>query len=303
LPEEYYQKLPIAALTANAIAGMRDMFLETGFNDYISKPIEIVKLDELIAKWISPEKQIKTGGVITRENFSGDAGIAIPGVDVRKGINMTGGTLAGYCKVLAQFYKDASERLPFFANAPLENVHRESDQFPPEKLDRQGFNLGAFTAQVHAIKSAAGTIGAAEVSKEAAALEAAGKSGDMETIREGLPEFCAHLSELVTTIGEVFESEKLGVGSEERVGGEGWRGEEKAASSLSTLRSSLLSLKAALEAKNMEEIDSLLEELEKVPLDAEERGKIDVVSDLVLIGEYGEAREAVEEILGRSNEK
>jgi hypothetical protein len=56
-------------------------------------------------------------------------------------------------------------------------------------------------------------------------------------------------------------------------------------------------LRAALEAKNMEEIDSLLGELEKMPLDAEERGKIDAVSDLVLIGEYREAVKIADNIL------
>jgi HPt (histidine-containing phosphotransfer) domain-containing protein len=237
---------------------MKEMFLEKGFNDYISKPIEIAKLDEIMSRWIPPEKRIKTG--VKRETFTGETGMIIPGVDVRKGIAMTGGTEAGYRKVLAQFYRDAVGRLPLFAKPPLEA------------------EIAAFTAQAHALKSAAGTIGAAEVSKEAAALEAAGKSGDTTAIAEKLPEFCARLSELVTAIGEVFESEKLGAGSE-----------EKAAASLSTLPSSLLSLKAALEVKNMEEIDSLLGELEKMPLDGEMREAVNAVSALVLMGEYEKA--------------
>jgi signal transduction histidine kinase/CheY-like chemotaxis protein len=283
LPGEYYQKLPVAVLTANAIAGMRDMFLEMGFNDYISKPIEIVKLDELIVKWIPPEKQIKAGGVIKRENFNGDAGISIPGVDVRKGINMTGGTLTGYRKVLSQFSKDAAARLPLFAKPPLENVHGE-DRFPPGEPDRQGFNLGAFTAQVHAIKSAAGTIGAAEVSKEAAALEAAGKSGDTAAIMEGLPEFCVHLSELVTAIEEIFESEDKAPENETEGGSPG------APAVLSPL---LVSLKAALEVKNIEEIDRLFEAIDKIPLDAKTREGINAISDKVLMGDY---QGAVDEI-------
>jgi CheY-like chemotaxis protein len=289
LPGDYFQTLPIAALTANAITGMKDMFLEMGFHDYISKPIEIVKLDELIAKWIPPEKKIKTGGVIKRENFRGETGMVIPGVDVRKGINMTGGTLAGYCKVLAQFYKDASERLPWFKDFSAEKDLENNDKFPAGKLDREDFagNLPALTAQAHAIKSAAGTIGAAEVSNEAAALEAAGKAGDTETIVEKLPEFYAHLSELVTAIGEVFESEKSGVGSE-----------VKAATSLSELHSSFLSLKTALEVKNIEKIDRIIGELEAVPLDAETREKINAVSDKVLISDYAAALDCISQLEG-----
>jgi signal transduction histidine kinase/CheY-like chemotaxis protein len=255
--------VPIIALTANAISGMREFFIKEGFDDYISKPIEISQLDLIIEKWIPQEKRVEMGEPLERETFSGESGLIIPGVDIQKGINMTGGTLAGYCKVLAQFYKDAKSRFPFFANPPLEA------------------EIDAFTAQVHAIKSAAGTIGAAEVSKEAAALEAAGKSRDTAAIMEGLPEFYAHLSELVTAIGKVFESEKSGV---EKEGG-GW-GMEGAHPSPSTLHSSLVSLKAFLEAKNIEEIDRLLEAIDKIPLDTKTRERINAISDKVLMGDY-----------------
>jgi HPt (histidine-containing phosphotransfer) domain-containing protein len=246
-------------LTANAIAGMRDMFLETGFNDYISKPIEIVKLDEVIARWIPAEKQIKAGRGIRRD--SGKTTILIPGVDTQKGIAMTGGTEAGYRKVLAQFYKDAAERLPVFAETPAEG------------------NLLLFIAQAHALKSAAGTIGAAKVSKEAAALEAEGKAGDTQTIRETLPLFRDHLTRLIEAIGKVFEEKGEGVET----------GKGELTVSLSTLR-------AALEAKNMKEIDRLFEEIERLSLDMETRELINTVSDKVLMGEYTEAITMIDEI-------
>jgi signal transduction histidine kinase/CheY-like chemotaxis protein len=59
LDEEYFRSVPIIALTANAIAGMREMFLSKGFNDYLSKPIEISRLNELMEKWIPPHKRLK----------------------------------------------------------------------------------------------------------------------------------------------------------------------------------------------------------------------------------------------------
>jgi signal transduction histidine kinase/CheY-like chemotaxis protein len=54
-------RVPIAALTADAIVGMKEMFLENGFDDYISKPIEISTMNVLIKKWIPKEKQIGIG--------------------------------------------------------------------------------------------------------------------------------------------------------------------------------------------------------------------------------------------------
>ena len=54
------KQLPIIALTANAVSGMREMFLLHGFNDFISKPIEISKLDRILEKWIPKDKQLKS---------------------------------------------------------------------------------------------------------------------------------------------------------------------------------------------------------------------------------------------------
>jgi CheY-like chemotaxis protein len=54
-------RVPIAALTADAIVGMKEMFLENGFDDYLSKPIEISAMNVIIKKWIPREKQINIG--------------------------------------------------------------------------------------------------------------------------------------------------------------------------------------------------------------------------------------------------
>jgi CheY-like chemotaxis protein len=59
LEGEYFKKVPIIALTANAIVGMREMFLDNAFNDYLAKPIELSKLNEILEKWIPQKKRLK----------------------------------------------------------------------------------------------------------------------------------------------------------------------------------------------------------------------------------------------------
>jgi CheY-like chemotaxis protein/anti-sigma regulatory factor (Ser/Thr protein kinase) len=49
--------IPIIALTANAVVGIREMFIEAGFNDFLDKPIDIGKLDEMLGRWILKEKR------------------------------------------------------------------------------------------------------------------------------------------------------------------------------------------------------------------------------------------------------
>jgi len=57
--DSYFANVPIVALTANAVSGMREFFLENGFNDFMSKPVDVVKLDSVLENWIPREKQIK----------------------------------------------------------------------------------------------------------------------------------------------------------------------------------------------------------------------------------------------------
>ena len=49
---EYAQTVPIIALTANAVVGKRDMFLTSGFQDFLSKPIDLEELDRVVNQWL-----------------------------------------------------------------------------------------------------------------------------------------------------------------------------------------------------------------------------------------------------------
>ena len=55
----YYAKVPIVALTANAVSGMREFFLDNGFDDFMHKPVDTIKLNSVLEKWIPKDKQQK----------------------------------------------------------------------------------------------------------------------------------------------------------------------------------------------------------------------------------------------------
>jgi CheY-like chemotaxis protein/HPt (histidine-containing phosphotransfer) domain-containing protein len=274
--------VPVIALTANAVSGMKEMFLEKGFSDFISKPIDPAKLEEKIAQWLPARKKVKGKGAGEIESGTlkmegkEEGGILIPGVDTAKGIAMTGGTAAGCKKVLSLFRKDARERLALLQDPP-----------EPEALP-------VFVTQVHALKSASATIGAAEVSAEAAAMEAAGKGAlagnatDTAAIREKLPGFYRRLSALIEAIAK---EEELTTKAQSNLRFAAQKEDTEKGRDNAAYGEHLALLKSALEAKDMKEIDRLLEEIEKMSLDAETREGIDVVSDKVLMGEYAGALE------------
>ena len=59
--------VPVIALTANAVSGAREMYMQEGFQDYLSKPIEKEKLQEILIKWLSMENGEQKATEVTND--------------------------------------------------------------------------------------------------------------------------------------------------------------------------------------------------------------------------------------------
>ncbi|MDR3166234.1 MAG: response regulator [Synergistaceae bacterium] len=273
LDGKYFKEVPIIALTASAISGMRDMFLQNGFSDYLAKPVEIPKLNGIIERWIPKEKRVKrkNGADTSGTRAAGadacgaasEIGLDIEGLDVSQGIIMTGGTLKDYISVLELYCSDVDKRLEVLRGTPDEN------------------GLKSFITQVHSIKSASASIGAAALSEAAALLEAAGGRSDIEYIRENLGFFYQNL---IATTGRIKAalSEKSANTSKRQV---------------SDHRESLQLLKNALSEENIGGIDKILADLNEEELDAATRDSLSKISDLTLVGEFKEACAIAEKLV------
>jgi PAS domain S-box-containing protein len=283
-------KIPIIALTANVVSGMKEMFLENGFSDFLAKPIDISKLDEMLEHWIPKEKRGKVNEQLTINNEqltinneqlamsnemnspdSSSYCSLINGIDVERGIAMTGGTLALYRQVLGIFRSDAEERLPILKNVP------------------DASTLPKFITQVHALKSASASIGAAEISDKAAKLEAAGKAADFDFIRENLPGFAEDLTELVDRIGAWENAEK------EQAVPKG-KDAPKGDIDRSAVMQLLHELETALEAESVGDIRRLLRESDLKPCDAKTKKALGQISNYVLVAEFDSALKIVKEL-------
>ncbi|MDL2302453.1 response regulator [Lachnospiraceae bacterium OttesenSCG-928-D06] len=57
LDDVKYKTVPIVALTANVVGDVKDMFLASGMNDFLSKPMDLKEVHRVLTTWISPKKQ------------------------------------------------------------------------------------------------------------------------------------------------------------------------------------------------------------------------------------------------------
>jgi signal transduction histidine kinase/CheY-like chemotaxis protein/HPt (histidine-containing phosphotransfer) domain-containing protein len=256
--------IPIIALTANAVSGVKEMFMESGFNDFLAKPIEVTKLDEILAMWIPNEKREK--GSRSKDTVAKPS-LTIPGLDIAKGIQMTGGTESGYRSVLSIFKTDVENRMGMLRSMPTTD------------------SLHDFVINVHALKSASLSIGGVEISAEAARLEAAGKSKDYGYIQENLKKFAGRIEKLADDIGNVLELNKESGGEDKKK-----RGAE-------LIIPILRELEAALETENISHIDRILKTLNEKTLDQKTKEALEQLSDDVLLTEFARAKETCRKLI------
>jgi CheY-like chemotaxis protein len=266
---EYCRTRPVVALTANAVSGMREMFLENGFTDFLAKPIDLIKLDTVLKKWIPAEKRRSlTEGDRKDPESAGRPETAFPkieGVDAAAGIARIGGSPDRYLDLLETFRRDAE--------AGFASLEREPDEA----------SLRSFITLVHALKSALGNIGAAGLSRSAALLEKAGCSADMPVIRDMLPFFREELAALMARIREISESAYAGSGDD---------GKQPAA-----VEEILTCLRTALEAGEATAADAALARLQALPLAGKMRGAVSGIEDSFLMMDFQKAADAVTALL------
>ena len=168
---DYAKNIPIIALTANAIVGNEEMFLENGFQAFISKPIEIEYLDVVIREWVRDKEQenqyMQTEKQEPHVQNDGKNWRAlnkvIPGLDIENGLKRFSGDRDAYLDVLRSFAKNT---VPLIE--ATNNVVKE--------------NLKEYEIIVHGIKGSSRGIFAERLGNLAESLEKAASIGDYDYI-------------------------------------------------------------------------------------------------------------------------
>ena len=193
--EAYYKNLPIVALTANAVGGARESFMANGFSGFLAKPIELAALERILKQHLPKDMIEKAGNAA----FTEKSNIKLDNselktneridklIDVKTGLFYTGDSKDAYLSILKTYVGKGREKVSlmgsFYAKADWKN----------------------YTIEVHALKSSSMSLGAKSLSDMAKRLELAGKSGDIQIIRDGHDELMRSYYEIIELGEELIE--------------------------------------------------------------------------------------------------
>ncbi|MDR3090294.1 MAG: transporter substrate-binding domain-containing protein [Desulfobulbaceae bacterium] len=187
----YALAVPVIALTANAIMGNEQRFLDAGFQAFLSKPIEMKRLNMVIERFVrdkSRESEVKTSATLSRAELLRQA--SIPGLDMEEALRRFSDDADSYWQVL-QSYVDNSVILL-------------------EKIRDTEISIDEYVIAVHGLKGSSLGISALSISEKTAELEAAGRGGDSDFIDAHNGELLAMTEQLLMDLSDLLARDTAG---------------------------------------------------------------------------------------------
>jgi len=253
---------PIVALTANALAGQAEMFLKNGFDDFISKPIDIRQLNSVLNKLIRDKQTSETIKEARKQKHSlyaaGRHGIAVDS------------------QLAEIFIRDAQKTINVLDAINVNKCRRSDD-------------ISAFIINVHAMKSALANIGENDLSNKAMEMEQAGRDHNLDLILSGLPGFIESLQKVVNKLKPITEdaadNEPQTPDESDRV----------------FLNEKLSAFQEACSSMDKKAAKEALSSLKQKTWPRGIKDKLSVISEHLLHSEFEEASAAAGEILKENN--
>ena len=187
------RRLPIIALTANALQGEDQRCRAAGMDDYISKPVQLELLGAKLARWLPPAADPGrappvAGGAGQRSDGAGAAGparAAAPALPVAPALDE---------RVLAALIgDDAALIAEFLSDYAVSAAASATELRAAAALDRWDTVAGV----AHRLKSSSASVGALGLADTCARIESAGEAGEVPALQALLPAFEAELTRVL----------------------------------------------------------------------------------------------------------
>ena len=189
---------PVICLTADVVRGAKERYIQMGFNDYLTKPIDSAELEKMLINYLPAdkteivEKDKKTESAEQSESRLKKA-LKDNGVDVNVGISFTGDDENMYISLLAAYAAEEGEKA-----ANIKECYRTRDWK----------NYGVY---VHSLKSTSKMIGASALAEIAAESEAASNTEDTLVIDNNHDKMMEMYASLAAVIREHIGSDTVSV--------------------------------------------------------------------------------------------
>ncbi|MDR2546242.1 MAG: response regulator [Lachnospiraceae bacterium] len=251
---------PIVALTANALAGRAEMFLENGFNDFISKPIDIRRLNDCLNRFVrdSQPQEVIEAARRQKEADTATKKAAVTAYNAKE--------------LLSSFVTDAEAAFIMIEKSHQNGYHTGED-------------IGNYVTAVHGMKSALINTGKIDLSGMARQLELAGNEEDIVLLETETPIFLAMLRAAIESAKDEISAIDQPISGDE---------EDK-----DLLRNKLALIKAACATYDRKEAKRNITELGQHAWSRETSELIKLIAENVLRGYYEEAEAAATEGIGK----
>lgn len=210
---DHQARVPIIALTANAVIGARELLLASGFDAFLAKPIEKLKFQGVLAKWLPKNLVIRENHEAFGEHSAFDSA-QMTGIDGT--MDVSGGGFSKdsrVTRILASVSKLKDLNIPLGLNRVADNLDLYVDLLGmiveriPETLIKIDTALSkddatSLNIEIHTLKGSLANLGAVDLAADAAELEQLGTQGEFGLFMEGLEPFRRKLEAFVHKLQE-----------------------------------------------------------------------------------------------------
>jgi len=160
-------KIPIIAMTANAMKGDREYCIATGMDDYLSKPVKKKDLAEIVIKWLMSVDYKSVSALKTGDISKADAPLLFDEADMLERMDND-----------LEFVRTILEQALMELPIQMKDLRKQSEIG----------DASSIRCQAHAIKGMAANISTTDLRDIAYQIEMAAKEGEVKTAQELIPE-------------------------------------------------------------------------------------------------------------------